>query len=84
MNIHEQYLYYFTGFSLNTYLIGKGLDPDTTTQLSIHMASQLLHDIGVAPALLDTQCDRESLPYHPSSDEIGWNKGNSRNCIIIF
>ncbi|CAC5374575.1 unnamed protein product [Mytilus coruscus] len=70
------------GFSLKTYLLGKGLDPDTTTQLSIHMASQLLHDIGVAPALLDTQCERESLPYHPSSDEIGWNKGCTQQVTL--
>jgi hypothetical protein len=43
--------------------------------LTAHLASQLLHDIGVAPALLDTQCNRDSLPYYPFSDEVGWNKG---------
>ena len=65
----------FPGFSLNSYLAEKGLDPATTTKLSIHLASQLFHDIGVASALLETQCDRTILPYHPSAEEVGWNKG---------
>ena len=77
-SFYSQYWFFSLGFSLDTYLQGKGLDPNSTTQLTVHLASQLLHDIGVAPALLDTQCNRDRLPYYPFSDEVGWNKGKKK------
>ena len=87
-SFYSQYWFFSLGFSLDTYLQGKGLDPNSTTQLTVHLASQLLHDIGVAPALLDTQCNRDSLPYYPFSDEVGWNKGIKQKyafqTILIF
>ncbi|XP_063420822.1 uncharacterized protein LOC134706043 [Mytilus trossulus] len=57
-------------FSLTEFLDEKGLSSDGT-QLSPYITSVLLHDIGVAPFLLEQQCDTSNLPYYPKKR--GWN-----------
>lgn len=43
------------------------------TKLDIDSLSKLLHDLGIAPYMKDTQCNRKDLPYFPHSN--GWNTG---------
>ena len=59
-------------FSLKSYLTELGLD-SSLKKLQSHTTSELLHDLGIAPFLLDDQCDRGNLPYFPNKN--GWNKG---------
>ncbi|VDI06314.1 Hypothetical predicted protein [Mytilus galloprovincialis] len=64
--------YKIQDFSLRSYLTDLGLS-SSLKKLESHTTSELLHDLGIAPFLLDDQCDRGNLPYFPNKD--GWNKG---------
>lgn len=62
----------FADFTLTGFLTENGLDFDGL-QLSPIATSVLLHDLGVAPFLLQRQCDPNDLLYYPRNK--GWKKG---------
>ena len=71
MHIH----FTFSDFSLKAWRISKGLP--STGALSIHMAAQLMDDLGLTDFLLESSCSGSSPPYFPSSQ--GFNEG-----LIVF
>ncbi|KAJ8320500.1 LOW QUALITY PROTEIN: hypothetical protein KUTeg_002087 [Tegillarca granosa] len=56
-------------FSINSWMDENGLTG--RNQLDVDSVSKLLHDLGIAPYMKDTQCNRKDLPYFPHSN--GWN-----------
>jgi hypothetical protein len=71
--------YFFSGFSLSSYLTEKGIANDTIP-LDRHAISQLLHDTALAPYMMDEVCDQTVIPYYPNDK--GWNKG--KNMVNVF
>ncbi|VDI03913.1 Hypothetical predicted protein, partial [Mytilus galloprovincialis] len=57
-------------FSLTEFLSEKGVSFNGL-QLSTYITSVLIHELGVAPFLLENQCDVGNLPYLPRKN--GWN-----------
>ncbi|XP_052083604.1 uncharacterized protein LOC127720904 [Mytilus californianus] len=67
-------------FSLTEVLSEKGVTFNGL-QLSTYITSVLLHDLGVAPFLLESQCDVSNLPYFPRKN--GWNIGCQKEITMV-
>ncbi|XP_076086925.1 uncharacterized protein LOC143057500 [Mytilus galloprovincialis] len=67
-------------FTLTEFLSQNGLNFDGV-QLTSYTTSVLLQDLGVAPFLLQRQCDPSDLPYYPKKK--GWNKDCQKEVTLI-
>lgn len=70
-------LFFRVEFSLNSWLLDKGLDINTA--LSSLDASSLLSTLGVSEFLKDPQCSKSSARYINSSN--GWENGLYMNIL---
>ncbi|VDI33335.1 Hypothetical predicted protein, partial [Mytilus galloprovincialis] len=67
-------------FSLTEFMSQKGVSFNGI-QLSTYITSVLLHELGVAPFLLENQCDVDNLPYLPRKK--GWNIGCQKEITMV-
>jgi len=65
-------------FSLNNWKSAQGLSPGQV--LDVTMATRLIHDLAIAPYLLESSCDRTNKPYYPTNSK-NWNKGGTGFCF---
>ena len=70
--------WYFAGFSLTTWMTGRGLNP--ALALPANEVSHLMQSLGVADLLQDQSCDRTSAIYTGANAD-GWLEG--RNVLQV-
>jgi hypothetical protein len=64
------YCYLFIAFSLNEWLVDRGITKGDVTDVQ---RDQLLETLGVAPYIEDNNCYLSEPPFSPSQN--GWNTG---------